>query len=239
MDDLEPISQTTLNLADSLKEISKLKAELEGAGYREDSLIAQIHTLFSHLQEKDKELAFVQAQQAAQAPGNSFSPFLSSISYVSSFHAQTPEPHSLTKKDLQIFPKIDTVQFPNPSCLPKHSVKHTQPFGPSLPFTKSASYDAGSDSLTLLFAPPPTPTTSCGHNHGREQAQGRSLGPYTNEFLHEHGLHEKISNHILLIYNAHVPAWFKLIKSLDLTDLQKGELITALTNDWFAEGTSM
>jgi hypothetical protein len=244
MYDLEPISQTTLNLADSLKEISKLKAELEGAGYREDSLIAQIHTLFSHLQEKDKELAFVQAQQAAQAPSNSFSPSLSSISYVSSLRAQTPEPHSPTKKDLQNdlalkFPKIDTAQFPNSSCSPKHSIKCTQPFGPSSPFTKSASRDASSGSPTLLFAPPPTPTTSHGHNCGHEQAQGVSIGPYANEFLHEHVLHEKISDHILLIYNTPLPAWFKLIKSLDLTDLQKGELITALTNDWFAEGTSM
>jgi hypothetical protein len=95
------------------------------------------------------------------------------------------------------------------------------------------------DSPILLFAPPPTPCPSHGSYHdnrGNFQAQAQTLplGPYVREFLQEHALEEKVGDSVSLIYNTPVPTWFKLVKSLDLTETQRGELITALTNDWSA-----
>jgi hypothetical protein len=54
--DLESLSQTALDFANSIEEITKLKGELEGAEHREDNLIQQIHTLFSHLQGRMQKL---------------------------------------------------------------------------------------------------------------------------------------------------------------------------------------
>lgn len=56
MDDSEPLSQTTLDFTNSLEEIAKLKAELKGAGHREDSLIPQIHTLSAAYRKRMQKL---------------------------------------------------------------------------------------------------------------------------------------------------------------------------------------
>ena len=61
-------------------------------------------------------------------------------------------------------------------------------------------------------------------------------GSYIDEFLCEHGLQEKLSATIALIYNAPVPNWLQLVNALDLTDIQRGELMAALANEWAASG---
>jgi hypothetical protein len=63
-----------------------------------------------------------------------------------------------------------------------------------------------------------------------------SLGSDVRQFLQEHGLQEQLGDVITVIYNAPVPGWLKLISSLELTETQRVELFTALTNDWSAEG---
>ena len=55
----EPLSPSTLVALDSMEQIAKLKAKLEGAELTEGSLIQQIHSLFEHLQKKDKEISQV------------------------------------------------------------------------------------------------------------------------------------------------------------------------------------
>jgi hypothetical protein len=231
----ESLSPTMIELADYIEEIAKLRAELEGAGLREDSFIKQIHALFDRLQQTDTELAGVWAQLAAR---NSPS-FSSTISSISAFTSppRSPEkpspskPNRWTDIDL-VLPTLDSDQYPTHSS----PLAHLPSRNTSSPPTRLPSRNA--DSPVLLFAPPPTPSSSCGryrNNHDNLAAQAqRALGPYVHGFLQEHNLQEKLEDTLLLVHNRPLPAWFKLVNSLELTEIQRGELYMALVNDWSA-----
>ena len=77
---------------------------------------------------------------------------------------------------------------------------------------------------------PATPTSS--HSYG--PAQLIAQGSHIDEFLREHALGVNMAATIAVIYNLPVPSWFELIRSLDLTEDQRGELLAAMTNDWAA-----
>jgi hypothetical protein len=67
------------------------------------------------------------------------------------------------------------------------------------------------------------------------QAQAQcTLGPYIYGFLQEHNLQEMLEDTLSLLYNQPLLAWFKLVKSLELMEIQRGGLNTALVNDWSA-----
>jgi hypothetical protein len=197
----EPLSPTMIKLVDYIEEIVNLRAELEGAGLREDSFIEQIHALFDRLQKMDAELAGVWAQLADRN-----SPSFSMISSISGF---TSRPQSLDKPsplklncwtDIALmFPTLDLDQYPMCSSPPAHLPSRNT----SLPPAHLPSRNA--DNPALLFALPPTPSSACGryhHNHNNLQAQAqRTLGPYIYGFLQEHNLQEKLEDTLLLLYN--------------------------------------
>jgi hypothetical protein len=230
----EPLSPTTLSFLESIEKIAMLKAQVEAAELREDSLLQQIHTLFDRLQNKDKEIRELQVQLANR---NSWSMSdFSSISNISS-RPQSPEHGSPSKRSLQRdlalkFPTIDTGRFPNvdSSLFPKPVPMRAQPFSPRSPAAQQASRNA--DNPFLHSASPSSSRGRYRGQTGQAQAQPLPLSSYVDAFLQEYGLQEKFGDSIALIYNMPVPAWFKLVNSLDLTDDQRGELIAALTNDW-------
>ena len=128
---------------------------------------------------------------------------------------------------------LDSAQLPKLS--PVQQPCHQSEF---LPPTQSTSHN-GKNPM-LLFAPPPSPSSSRGRYHNDivwGQAHTFSLGSDVQQFLQEHGLQEQPGDVIMVIYNTPVPGWLKLISSLELTETQQVELFTALTNDWSAEGT--
>jgi hypothetical protein len=184
----EPLSPTMIELADYIEEIANLRAELEGAGLREDSFIEQIHALFDHLQKTDAELAGVRAQLADRN-----SPSFLMISSISSFTScpwspEKPSPSKLNRQtDIALmFLTLDSDQYPTRSLPPAHLPSRNTSSPPTcLP-------SCNTDSPVLLFAPPPTPSSAYGchhNNHNNLQAQAqRTLSPYVYGFLQEHNL---------------------------------------------------
>ena len=217
------------NIMDALEEISELKAKLAGADLREGGLIAQVHALFERIQRQAEEITQLRARVL---DGNNSSS-LSDISSTTDLTSKSPTPDSPSKRNpgnsLALkFPTVDTALFPKPAPL------RARPFSPrSSPIPHSALPATPTSSRNLTFphfVSPATPTSS--HSYG--PAQLIAQGSHVDEFLREHALGVNMAATIAVIYNLPVPSWFELIRSLDLTEDQRGELLAAMTNDWAA-----